>query len=105
MLQADSSPIDENAENAGPVDPILRGFLNFAFLLDYKLAPAPAKSAVARQFLKIKNRGDALKYMREVGLRTQTRKRKWKQRRLKQDFRVTFPVERNSKNLDPDHPS
>ncbi len=104
-LQADGSPIDEDAEDAAPVDATLRGFLNCTFVLDYKLAPAPTRKAVARNFMKIRNRGDALKYMREVGLRTQTRQRKWKRRKLKLNSHAAVPVERNDKGPGPDLPS
>jgi phospholipase C len=67
---------------AGPdhIEPMLRGFLHFSFLIDYKLAPMPAKKAVMRKFLKISNRPDALRYMEEVGSRIRTRMRKKKPR-------------------------
>ena len=64
------------------IDATLQGFLNFSFLLDYRLAPAPARKAIARRFLSIKTRREALKYMQEVGMRTQTRKRTWKRRKI-----------------------
>jgi hypothetical protein len=57
------------------IDPSLRGFLHFSFMKDYKLAPAPARKALIRKFLKINEKGDALKYMQEVGARTRKRRK------------------------------
>ncbi len=73
----EATPPDSEA-----IDATIRGFLNFSFLLDYKLAPTPARKAIARRFLTIKTRPEALKYMREVGARTHTRKRSWKRRKV-----------------------
>jgi len=80
-----SSP-REVPETANPnstsdhIEPMLRGFLHFSFLIDYKLAPTPAKKALMRKFLKISNRPDALRYMEEVASRVRTRMRKRKPR-------------------------
>lgn len=79
---ADASSVTPLA-SADPIDAMTQGFLNFSFLLDYKLAPAPARKALVRRFLKIKTRSEALKYMQEVALRTQTRKRNWKRRKIR----------------------
>ncbi|HYL58507.1 MAG TPA: alkaline phosphatase family protein [Candidatus Acidoferrales bacterium] len=103
-LRAAGSAIDEDAEEAAPVDATLRGFLNSSFVLDYKLAPAPTRGAVARNFLKVRNRGDALRYMREVGLRTQNRQRKWKRRKLKLDSQAAATVEHVGDARNPDNP-
>lgn len=67
--------------DADGIDATIQGFLNFSFLLDYKLAPRPSRKAIVRRFLSIKTRPEALKYMQEVGVRSQTRKRKWKRRK------------------------
>lgn len=64
----------------GQIEPMLRGFLHFSFLIDYKLAPTPARKAVMRKFMKISNRSDALQYMNEVGARMRARMRKKKPR-------------------------
>lgn len=87
-IQAPLAPIDADGMSVTPavgtdaIDATIQGFLNFSFLLDYKLAPAPARKAIVRRFLKIKTKSEAVKYMQEVGLRTQARKRKWKRRKI-----------------------
>ena len=58
--------------DADGIDATIQGFLNFSFLLDYKLAPRPSRKAIVRRFLSIKTRPEALKYMQEVGVRSQT---------------------------------
>ena len=77
---------------ADAIDATLQGFLNFSFLLDYKLAPAPARKAIARRFLSIKTRTEALTYMQDVGLRTQARKRSWKRRKIGMSARGNSPI-------------
>jgi phospholipase C len=69
------------SQGAAPVDPALRGFLRFSFLKEYASAPAPAKRAVLRKFLKIEKKHEAVQFMREVGMRARVRKRKRKPRK------------------------
>jgi len=50
----------------GPMEPTLRGWAHIAFLRHSQLMPEPNREALARDFLKISDRADALKYMKEV---------------------------------------
>src|SRR5271157_747311 len=50
----------------GPIEPTLRGWAHIAFLRHHQLAPLSDREALARNFLRISDRADALKYMKEV---------------------------------------
>jgi len=59
----------------GPIEPTLRGWLHVAFLRRHQLTPPPNREALARDFLKINDRLDALNYMKEVAVSIQKLKR------------------------------
>ena len=50
----------------GPIDPALQGWLHVAFLRHHQMIPEAERDAHIRDFLKIKDRVDALAYMKEV---------------------------------------
>jgi phospholipase C len=61
VLQAGRGPA-----KPGPIEPTLRGWTHIAFLRHHQLMPTADKEALAHDFLKIKDRTDALKYMKDV---------------------------------------
>ncbi len=61
----------------GPIEPTIRGWLHIAFLREHHMTPESARHALVDKFLKIDNRADALRYMQEVGIRIQKRRRDW----------------------------
>jgi hypothetical protein len=69
------SPVSRGQMQRGPIEPTLRGWLHVAFLRRHQLTPAPDREALARDFLKIKDRLDALNYMKEVAVSIQKLKR------------------------------
>jgi phospholipase C len=67
--------ISRGQAQPGPIEPTLRGWLHIAFLRHRQLTPIPEREALARNFLKINDRRDALNYMKGVNVRIQTLKR------------------------------
>ncbi len=59
----------------GPIEPTLRGWAHIAFLRHHQLTPAADREALAANFLRINDRADALKYMKEVGAGIRSLKR------------------------------
>jgi len=59
----------------GPIDPTLSGWLHVAFLKNHQMIPEADKDAHIRDFLKIKDRVDALAYMKEVGAKIRALKK------------------------------
>jgi phospholipase C len=59
----------------GPIEPTLRAWAHIAFLRHKQLTPEADREALVRDFLKINDRADALKYMKEVNARIQKLKK------------------------------
>jgi phospholipase C len=50
----------------GPIDPTLRGWLHVAFLRHHQLASDADRETIIKEFLNVRDRVDALTYMKRV---------------------------------------
>jgi phospholipase C len=61
-----SPPVSRGEAHPGPIEPSLRGWLHVAFLRHYRLVPEAERESVKKNFLNIRDRVDALNYMKYV---------------------------------------
>jgi phospholipase C len=57
---------DRGEVQPGPIEPTLRGWLHVAFLRHYRLVSEAERESVKQNFLNIRDRVEALKYMKQV---------------------------------------
>jgi phospholipase C len=65
-----------------PIDPVLGAFLHVAFLRDYHHANPLARSAIARKYLRITSRPQAVAYMQDVARRIQPKRKSVRARKI-----------------------